>query len=35
LLSAEIVEPIVVGHSDEEAHGQDYKSGDLFCGLAF
>ena len=26
LLGAEIAEPIVIGHSDEEAHRQDYKS---------
>jgi hypothetical protein len=26
LLGAEIAEPIVIGHSDEEAHGEDYKS---------
>jgi hypothetical protein len=26
LLGAEIAEPIVISHSDEEAHGQDYKS---------
>lgn len=25
LLGAEITEPIVIGHSDEEAHGQDYR----------
>jgi hypothetical protein len=25
LLGAEIAEPIVIGHSDEETHGQDYK----------
>ena len=26
LLGAEIAEPIVIGHSDEEAHRQDYSS---------
>jgi hypothetical protein len=28
LLGAEITEPIVIGYTDEEAHGQDCKAGD-------
>jgi len=34
-LGAEIAEPFVIGHSDEEAHRQDYKSDNVLCGLAF